>query len=131
MIDVQYIRITPDTSLVTHILRHFSSVTLQVEAKDGSAKDVQLEKTMLNITRTEEMRHVEEVTPSVVEPSFGIGRIMYVVLEHAFRQREGDEQRNWLELPSLVAPVKVSRQKRRDSPLVARTFIVLGAADKC
>jgi hypothetical protein len=37
---------------------------------------------------------VEEIIPSVIEPSFGIGRIMYTVLEHAFRIREGDEQRN-------------------------------------
>lgn len=37
--------------------------------------------------------HVEEITPSVIEPSFGIGRVMYAVLEHSFRQREGDEQR--------------------------------------
>lgn len=38
--------------------------------------------------------HIEEFTPSVIEPSFGIGRIMYSILEHTFRQREGDEQRS-------------------------------------
>lgn len=37
--------------------------------------------------------YVEEFTPSVIEPSFGIGRIMYSVLEHSFREREGDENR--------------------------------------
>ena len=31
--------------------------------------------------------------PSVVEPSFGIGRIMYSIFEHNFKVREGDEQR--------------------------------------
>ena len=36
---------------------------------------------------------VEQVVPSVIEPSFGIGRIMYALFEHNFRQREGDEQR--------------------------------------
>ena len=36
---------------------------------------------------------VEEVIPSVIEPSFGLGRIMYTVLEHTFQVREGDEQR--------------------------------------
>ena len=36
---------------------------------------------------------VEEIVPSVVEPSFGIGRIMYALFEHNFRMREGDEQR--------------------------------------
>lgn len=36
---------------------------------------------------------VEEVVPNVIEPSFGLGRIMYTVLEHTFHVREGDEQR--------------------------------------
>lgn len=36
---------------------------------------------------------VEEVIPSVIEPSFGLGRIMYTVFEHTFQVREGDEQR--------------------------------------
>lgn len=60
------------------------------------------------IKKSEETKHVEEITPSVVEPSFGIGRVIYAVLEHAFRQREGDEQRNYLQLPPIVAPVKCS-----------------------
>ena len=37
---------------------------------------------------------VEEFVPSVIEPSFGIGRIMYSVFEHRFRVRPGDEQRS-------------------------------------
>jgi len=37
---------------------------------------------------------VEEFVPSVIEPSFGIGRIMYSVFEHRFRVRSGDEQRS-------------------------------------
>lgn len=36
---------------------------------------------------------VEEITPNVIEPSFGIGRIMYSIFEHTFHVREGDEQR--------------------------------------
>jgi len=36
---------------------------------------------------------VREVQPHVIEPSFGIGRIMYSVLEHNFKVRDGDEQR--------------------------------------
>lgn len=36
---------------------------------------------------------VEEVIPNVIEPSFGIGRIMYTIFEHTFHIREGDEQR--------------------------------------
>ena len=36
---------------------------------------------------------VRDVEPHVIEPSFGVGRIMYAVLEHNFKIREGDEQR--------------------------------------
>ncbi|XP_017480431.1 PREDICTED: glycine--tRNA ligase isoform X2 [Rhagoletis zephyria] len=52
--------------------------------------------------------HVEEITPSVIEPSFGIGRIMYALLEQNFQCREGDEQRCYFTLPSVVAPLKCS-----------------------
>lgn len=48
---------------------------------------------LVEIKRYEKTLHVEEIVPSVIEPSFGIGRILYAVLEHSFRQREGDEQR--------------------------------------
>ena len=49
-----------------------------------------------------------DVIPSVIEPSFGIGRILYTILEHSYRVREEDEQRKWLALPSLVAPISCS-----------------------
>lgn len=52
--------------------------------------------------------HVEEITPSVIEPSFGIGRIMYSLLEHRFQMRDGDEQRCYFSLPPTVAPLKCS-----------------------
>jgi len=48
------------------------------------------------------------ITPGVIEPSFGIGRILYSVLEHAYWHRENDEQRAVLSLPPAIAPVKVS-----------------------
>ncbi len=54
-----------------------------------------------------EVRHVEEYIPSVIEPSFGIGRIMYSLLEHSYWSRSGDEQRAVLSLPACVAPTKV------------------------
>ena len=42
-----------------------------------------------------EKKNVHEVkyAPSVIEPSFGLGRIIYALLEHSFSQREGDEAR--------------------------------------
>lgn len=46
-------------------------------------------------------------TPSVIEPSYGIGRILYAVLEHSFSQRQGDEQRCVMAFRPCVAPLKV------------------------
>ena len=51
---------------------------------------------------------VLNVTPSVIEPSFGIGRILYAVLEHNYCVREDDEKRNWLSVPSCLAPIGCS-----------------------
>jgi glycyl-tRNA synthetase len=36
---------------------------------------------------------VREFTPNVIEPSFGIGRILYSLLEHVFWSREQDVER--------------------------------------
>ncbi|CAI2348891.1 unnamed protein product [Caenorhabditis sp. 36 PRJEB53466] len=62
----------------------------------------------VNIKKYQKKLHVQEITPSVIEPSYGIGRIMYALLEHSFRQREGDEQRTFLAFKPLVAPIKCS-----------------------
>uniref|UniRef100_A0A8R1U2W1 Glycine--tRNA ligase n=1 Tax=Onchocerca volvulus TaxID=6282 RepID=A0A8R1U2W1_ONCVO len=71
-------------------------------------KEVELQKDYITIKRYEKKVHTEEFYPSVIEPSFGIGRIMYSVLEHSFRQREGDEQRVYFALRPVVAPIKCS-----------------------
>lgn len=70
--------------------------------------EFQLTPEMVSIKRHQKTIHVEEIIPNVVEPSFGIGRIMYALFEHNFRIREGDEQRTFLALPPVVAPLKCS-----------------------
>ncbi|KAI1725864.1 anticodon binding domain-containing protein [Ditylenchus destructor] len=71
-------------------------------------KTIELSKDLVEVKRYEKTSHVEEIVPSVIEPSFGIGRIMYVVLEHNFRQRAEDEKRCYLDLPPTIAPIKCS-----------------------
>ncbi|XP_010778117.1 glycine--tRNA ligase-like, partial [Notothenia coriiceps] len=51
---------------------------------------------------------VEEIVPNVIEPSFGIGRVMYSIFEHTFQVREGDDQRTYFSFPATVAPYKCS-----------------------
>lgn len=48
----------------------------------------------------------EKYVPHVIEPSFGIGRIVYCVFEHCFKTREKDAQRTYFDFPSLIAPIK-------------------------
>ncbi|XP_055332504.1 glycine--tRNA ligase-like [Paramacrobiotus metropolitanus] len=68
----------------------------------------ELTKDMVEIKKYQKTKHVEEFTPGVIEPSFGIGRIMYSVMEHTFHIREGDEQRTYFSLPPVIAPFKCS-----------------------
>ena len=78
----------------------------------GSGK-TELEKDLISIEQREVTQHVREYTPNVIEPSFGIGRILYHLLEHTFWTRQSAESsdepsaRNVLSLPPLIAPIKV------------------------
>ncbi|CAG8547522.1 2645_t:CDS:10 [Paraglomus occultum] len=60
----------------------------------------------LTIGRQTFTEHVREYIPNVIEPSFGIGRILYSLIEHVYWTREGDEQRAVLSFPPRVAPFK-------------------------
>ena len=58
--------------------------------------------------RVEEIRG-ENVVPHVIEPSFGIDRIIYAILEHSyFEEMVEDEIRVVLKLPMKIAPVKAA-----------------------
>lgn len=71
-------------------------------------KHFQLTPDMVEFKELKKTIHSVDYTPGVIEPSFGIGRILYSLLEHNFQTREGDEQRNWLSLPACVAPCTCS-----------------------
>lgn len=47
--------------------------------------------------------HITEVSLII-----GVGRVMYAIFEHNFKQRENDEQRTYFSLPAIVAPLKCS-----------------------
>lgn len=83
------------------------NATGSYELVDGDLK-AKLTQNMVEVKTTKKTMHVEEITPSVIEPSFGIGRIMYSLLEHRFHIRDGDEQRSYFALPAFVAPLKCS-----------------------
>ncbi|TKW11447.1 hypothetical protein SEVIR_6G234400v4 [Setaria viridis] len=72
-------------------------------------KDVVITKKMVSISMEKKLEHQRVFTPSVVEPSFGIGRIIYCLFEHSFYTRPSkseEEQLNVFRFPPLVAPIK-------------------------
>lgn len=79
--------------------------TATVESCDGQ---FEIKPEMVNPKSVTKTIHEEKFYPSVIEPSFGIGRIMTGVLEHSFRIREKDSERHYLSFPPMIAPVKCS-----------------------
>lgn len=71
-------------------------------------KTFTLTREMLAIKVVEKMVSEEKFIPSVIEPSFGVGRILTAVFEHNFSTREGDEKRGVMSFSPLIAPIKVS-----------------------
>jgi glycyl-tRNA synthetase len=83
----------------------FDDETVSVEV-GGESYEVAVEDA--NFTREEVTESGEHITPHVVEPSFGIGRIVYTVLTHAYdRDLVDGEERAFLDLPAEVAPTTV------------------------
>nr|GMD50983.1 glycine--tRNA ligase, mitochondrial 1-like [Ipomoea batatas]GMD57849.1 glycine--tRNA ligase, mitochondrial 1-like [Ipomoea batatas] len=72
-------------------------------------RSVTIKRNMVSISKEKKKEHQRVFTPSVIEPSFGIGRIIYCLYEHSFYTRPskaGDEQLNVFRFPPLVAPIK-------------------------
>ena len=84
---------------LTQNLREKLSIDLQEKGKVeievsgvGDGK-VEIGKDLINIEKRTRIEHVREYTPNVIEPAFGIGRILYSLLEHVYWSREGSEAR--------------------------------------
>jgi len=78
-------------------------VTVEV---DGESFDVPVSQTGFAVEEVTESG--ERFLPHVVEPSLGIDRALYTVLDHCYREDEIDgEARTFLELPASVAPTTV------------------------
>lgn len=79
----------------------------QIVLKIGD-RDLPITAEFVRFEEQEKTIQEEKFVPSVIEPSFGIGRIIYCVFEHCFKQREKDTQRTYFDFPAQVAPVKCS-----------------------
>ena len=86
--------------------------------KDKDIKEVELEidgekikitNEFFEVKEVEEEIHGERIVPHVIEPSFGLDRITYVILEHSFDKDIVDgEERRVLRLKRWIAPIQVA-----------------------
>ena len=84
----------------------------------------QITSDLIGFQMVEETVRGEKIYPHVIEPSYGIDRIVYSVLLHSYVQ---EEDRTYFKLPADVAPVEVNifPLVNRDE-LVAVTLEILG-----
>jgi glycyl-tRNA synthetase len=83
----------------------------ELEAKGSfkvtiSGTEYEIGKELVEIKKVQKKINVIEYTPNVIEPSFGIGRILYSLLEHCYYVRGDDEQKAVFKFPPAVAPTK-------------------------
>ncbi|XP_011036186.1 PREDICTED: glycine--tRNA ligase 1, mitochondrial [Populus euphratica] len=103
-------------------------------------ENVTIKKSMVSISKEKKKEHQRTFTPSVIEPSFGIGRIIYCLFEHSFYMRSskaGDEQLNVFRFPPLVAPIKctvfplVQNQQYEDvAKIISKSLTAAGISHK-
>jgi glycyl-tRNA synthetase len=85
----------------------------EVEGKDKvtvtvDGKELEVPKEGFEIMWREIKESGEYITPHVIEPSYGIDRILYALLEHAYMETEKEGERyTVLRLRPTVAPIKV------------------------
>lgn len=95
----------------------FEPIAAALEADGKTTVDgFEITKDMVEWTKTTKKVHEVKFTPSVIEPSFGIGRILYSLLEHSFYQRDTEDQRNVMKFNPQVAPQKCAVLPISSSP---------------
>ncbi|ELY90642.1 glycyl-tRNA ligase [Natrialba hulunbeirensis JCM 10989] len=83
----------------------FESDSIEIEL-EGEHHEIPVEKTGFAVE--EQTEAGEHIVPHVVEPSFGVDRLVYTVLHHAYAEDEVDgEERTYLALDPEVAPTFV------------------------
>jgi len=79
----------------------------KVKVDVAEVGDVELDQELVKIEKESRVETMREYIPNVIEPSFGIGRILYSLMEHVYWTREGDAARSVMSFLPTVAPVKV------------------------
>ena len=72
------------------------------------SEEINLNNSLITIKETKKLVEGEPIFPHVIEPSFGIGRILYFILEHNYWTRDEDVNRCVLSLPIQLSPITCS-----------------------
>lgn len=72
---------------------------------DGEAFEIKKEH--VTFEDVEEEIKGKKIIPHVIEPSFGIDRILYSVLLHSFHTAETEEDKEYFKLANSIAPIQV------------------------
>ena len=86
---------------------------------------VEIEKDLIGIVKRTKVDNVREYTPNVIEPSFGIGRILYSLVEHVYWTRQGDEARGVSFIALELKPPTNDDQVLSFPPAIAPTKVLL------
>lgn len=122
--------------LVEHLKALDSPAAMALQAQLAAGEDVvvttpcgkefKVNQTMVSFKLETRKISVRKYLPGVIEPSFGIGRIMYAVLEHAYVvKKKGDDEQGMLALSPYIAPVKASLCPLASTPEMAAIVAVL------
>lgn len=85
----------------------FEPIATALETEGKTTVDgFEITKEMVEWTKTQKKVHEIKFTPSVIEPSFGMGRVLYSLLEHSFYQRDTEDKRCVMRFNPQVAPHK-------------------------
>ena len=93
--------------------------------KDGKVvikineKEFEILKDYVEIKKVKKVIKGEKVIPHVIEPSFGIDRITYCLLEHSYRE---EDDRVYLDLKPSISPIKayvLPLVNKEDMPKIA------------
>jgi len=93
---------------IKNILENMETIDVKKIKINVDGEEIIIPKDCYTIVEKTEKQSGEKFVPHVIEPSFGIDRILYMILEHNFveTKKKGEEYR-LMKLNQVVAPVKV------------------------
>jgi glycyl-tRNA synthetase len=106
-----------DGPKIIEILKNQDASDIQKEINEKEVYTVKLEDTNhvfkiqpedLIFENIEEKVNGEKIVPHVIEPSFGIDRILYAVLLHSFHISNNENDKDYFKLSPSIAPIEVS-----------------------